>query len=313
MKFAELTPTTAELQERHPLDPIAELVIAERRAAFGYVARHPESGTLGLSGPCAPDEMGVGRLQTEAEEIYDLEQQQSGLVTAQRRPTWKPRTNLDSWWGHETTDPEGAYSALTTQANTVGNAAIELGHVPHVQRYGDRIVFGWIGARTDNRELKIAIAMADPSLPLGVKNGLDGDITGALDDIKAIEDARGEDGAPALLVYRGGTGAADPQAWEYGYMTALEATEGRMIVDPAHGGEMAHDPDGRFAKSVLGQQACLEHVIQIAERHGMAPAGIMLEASDTHSQVDPVIPHALALDGIVRLHQQKMSLVGASR
>ncbi len=113
--------------------------------------------------------------------------------------------------------------------------------------------------------------------------------------------ARGN-GASISLIFRGGKLFDTPDKWEEAYVDALDATNGRLIVDTAHGGEMAHDTEGKFNKSVLGQIACLDHVIELAKA-GIVPTGILCEASDAPSQVDPVIPFETAVQKTVELHQ----------
>lgn len=73
-----------------------------------------------------------------------------------------------------------------------------------------------------------------------------------------------------------------------------------MIVDVAHGSEMAHDPAGAFGKTVEGQQQALEHVTALAAQ-GYAPIGIMIEASDIPSPTDPVMPLDVACEGLIKL------------
>ena len=79
------------------------------------------------------------------------------------------------------------------------------------------------------------------------------------------------------------------------------------MVDTAHGSEMAHDPRGQFGKTVLGQIACLDHVIDLAQQ-GFITSGIMIEASDYEHpdpfrQTDPNMPFFHALNGVQELHK----------
>jgi hypothetical protein len=76
---------------------------------------------------------------------------------------------------------------------------------------------------------------------------------------------------------------------------------GRFIVDVAHGGEQAHDPEQRFGKSAEGQLACLSSVNDIAEATTWIPHGVMIEASDIKSPTDPVVPLDEAFDALRRL------------
>jgi hypothetical protein len=151
-----------------------------------------------------------------------------------------------------------------------------------------------------------AIARHDPTLGVGVKNGLSGAIDTALQHVDRINTMREgyEDPASAVLVYRGGENAKNPLAWRNAYLDAHEQTSGLVIVDIAHGTEMAHDPDGQFKKTVAGQILAMEAVLDLA-REGYAPAGIMIEASDLKSRTDPHMPLEIALNGVKQLYNIK--------
>jgi hypothetical protein len=194
------------------------------------------------------------------------------------------------------------------------NIAVEMGTDPrHLSRYGDSTALAWKGGRNDDQsELTYALATHDTTLPIAVKNGLDGDILKALEDVERIEALRHGMGGRAILLFRGGRNASNPEAWEEQYLQAHELTDGRLLVDWAHGGEQAHDPKGEFGKSVEGQIACMEHTIDIAERTGKAPAGIFAEASSAKSPTDPVMPFETAIDGTQRLAKVKQSLMMTS-
>ena len=140
-----------------------------------------------------------------------------------------------------------------------------------------------------------------------LKNDLDGTIDDALREIDDINSARRhiENSGKAILIYRGGDNAQNPDTWTQNYLNALEQTNGKLIVDTAHGAEMAFHPDGLFKKSVAGQQASLSRVLELAEK-GAIPLGIMMEASDTietsdNRRVDPNMPFNIAIEGLRRL------------
>jgi hypothetical protein len=255
------------------------------------------------------------QIEDEGKRIAELSVGRPDLHTLHRIPPWKPRSNKESWHGEETTNPAGAYRTLASLAARQTNAAIELGSRAHIERYGPMLTFGWTGSRNaENVALIRTLAIRDPKLPLGIKNGLDGDIDGALERVKMAEKIRdpGDKPAPVVLIYRGGENARTPEQWEGAYLRALDITEGRLIVDTAHGSEMAHDPGRRFKKTLAGQIAAMEAVIRLAEE-GRVPAGIMIEASDIDSPVDPVMPLETALEGVRRLYEIKTdSCLGAA-
>lgn len=243
--------------------------------------------------------------------MYQAQECESGLVTLHRIPPWKPRTKVTDWHGLESEPAtvEAAYRTVAERAAATANVAIEIGHEEHLDRYGDRITLGWIGSRNAGQlALVDKIALHDVSLPVGVKNAMDGTIDSALGHVRRIEELREGKGAPAVLMYRGGTNAQNPRDWEHQYRSALERTEGRMIVDTAHGGEMAFDPEGNYKKSVAGQLACMKAVTRIAEDHGEVPVGVIMEASSAESPTDPVAPFGRMLAAATYLHKLHMSM-----
>jgi 3-deoxy-D-arabino-heptulosonate 7-phosphate (DAHP) synthase len=305
-KFAPDIPSLTKLEAMYPLDQEAACNIRAARLAVGATFRG--SRFLGVLGPCAMTE-DREIIDSEGDHLHELEQEEKGLVLVHRKPPWKLRSNPEDWHGLETTSPETAYRTIAERAGTTANVAIEIGHIPHLRRYGKFLTLGWMGSRNaEDVSLADAMALEDPTLPVGVKNSMDGTIDRALRNVTRISSLRGDNGAPAIPVYRGGENAQNSKDWESNYRQALERTDGRLIVDTAHGGEMAHHPNGEYAKSVVGQIACMEHVISIAEQ-GEIPAGIMIEASDAAvSPTDPLMPFHIALDGVLELNSIRRTI-----
>jgi phospho-2-dehydro-3-deoxyheptonate aldolase len=306
--YAPEIPSVAELEAMYALDIDTEAQIELARADTSAVLSGERDGLVVVEGPCA---MTAARniIDREGDALYEAQHQASGLITLHRMPPWKPRTNPADWHGLESEPDttEQAYRTIAERAAATANVAIEMGHIPHLDRYGRRVTLGWIGSRNaGDLALVDAVALHDPSMPVGVKNAMDGTIDSALRHVARVEELRQGRGAAAVVMYRGGTNAQDPESWEYNYRAALERTGGRLIVDTAHGGEMAFDPAGNYKKSVIGQVACLERVLQIAEEHGETPAGIIMEASAAESPTDPVMPFQVALGAARRLHQLRM-------
>jgi phospho-2-dehydro-3-deoxyheptonate aldolase len=298
-KEAPPLPTTEQLQSDHQLEAEAEISLARERAGGILIGR--ESGLVGIIGPCSMNEQ-TNIIVKEGDQLRQLTEAEQGLYVAHRINPWKPRTRPEDWHGLETTEPELAFRTLVRQANEGAGVAIELATMRHAARYMGMLTLGWFGSRNvDGEDMMLAVATYDTELPVAVKNGLDGTIDSALMRASAVRDARGEDAAPAVLLYRGGENAKTPAAWERTYRDALERTGGHMIVDVAHGSEMAHDPNGGFKKSVPGQIAAMNHVIRIADEHEELPTGIMMEASSARSDTDPVMPFETATNGLLRL------------
>ena len=275
---------------------ITESLIEQKRIDIDQALTVGKNALIAVIGPCAPDVSGVEQLINEAAELDNaLGDTRSDIVLINRLPIWKPRSDPASWAGIDTSDPEAAQKLIEVVSSRYGMTAIEVGKIEHISNYISKIAFAWIGARNiDNSELLLKLAVSEPSLPIGVKNGLDGNLNHALQAINKVQSERGTNASPMTLIFRGGTNAQNPETWENAYKQAYDATEGNLLVDVAHGGEMAHSPMQDFSKSVDGQIECFDHVIKLAQE-GLKPAGILCEASNTHSQVDPVIPLEAAI------------------
>lgn len=304
-KYAPETPTLPELQAQYPLSDEAEIEIPLGRERISEILNGEYAGLLANIGPCALTDDHL-TIDSEGQQLAALTRDHQGLYATHRLPPWKPRTNPNDWHGLETTNPAGAYRTLVSQAHK--GVSLELGLPYHAERYGALSVMGWIGGRNAaNEEHMQQVALHDTALPLAVKNGLDGQVEPMIDKIHSLQELRGPDAAPVVLLYRGGENARTPDAWEDQYRQALELTDGQMIVDVAHGSEMAHNPAGIFEKSVGGQVRALGHVVTLAKQ-GLTPAGVMMEASSAESPTDPHMPFDIALRGMMRLYELRMGV-----
>lgn len=311
MTQAPASPATRELRQQYGISPETELAVIQASNEITAALNDHHGNLIAVLGGCSMTGH-QGQIEAEGRRIAELGAEQEHLHLLHRIPPWKPRTKPESWHGEETTNPTGAFRTLASLATNQSNVAIELGSQAHLDRYGSMLTFGWTGSRnTHSVELIEMLAKRDPKLPLGIKNDMDGKIESALAHVALADEVRSnvDNPAPAILVYRGGQQVRTPEQWQEAYLQALEITDGKLIVDTAHGSEMAHDKD--FNKSVAGQIAAIEAVIGLAER-GYLPAGIMIEASDIESPVDPVIPLETALAGVKRLYEIKMNSQTAS-
>lgn len=275
----------------------------EIRERVSDALANPGSSIVNIQGPCAADANSSSQLLDEAHDLAMLNNiLLSHSVPVFRAPIWKPRSNpKESWNGMETTHQDEAEKLISDISNEHGIAAIEIATKQQVVKYTGMLAFAWLGARNIGAaDTHSELATHDRLLPLGVKNEMSGNVDSALEAIESMQKARGSDGAPIALIFRGGDDLQTAEAWEQEYLRAIEVTKGRVIVDVAHGGEMAHDPNNEFKKSQLGQLACYDHVISLA-KDGHIPAGIMCEASNAESQVDPVIPFNEAVGKFIEL------------
>jgi 3-deoxy-D-arabino-heptulosonate 7-phosphate (DAHP) synthase len=306
MRVAPDSPSTSELAKLNALSARAHKAIADKRYAICEAFDRPEVSLIAMPGYCSrPARDQIGLILREGQEIAQIEYRTEGLVTLHRGPTWKPRTNPEDWHGQETTDPLGAHQSVTQEAELLANVAMEIGYKEQLPRYASRLALIWSGGRSvGNTELIEQMAVFDRSLPLGIKNGLNGDIMQALQQVERAASLRSHGDAPVFLIYRGGENARRPDDWEDSYLEALDLTAGRLMVDTAHGSEMAHDPLGRWAKSVDGQILAIDHVLNLAEA-GYHPLGITMEASSELGPTDPNMPLRIGLRAIASLMRIK--------
>ncbi len=240
---------------------------------------------------------------------------ENGLVLAVRRHPWKPRSvktwgeKMLKWHGLETGyvdghgDPEDAaltaYDIMYNVAVIRNNVSMELAFDKHIYRYGPMLSFAQIGARTrdeyyDNYgeylQFLDLLAKREPTLPIGIKNDTNGSIDRALEEVDRVNEIRATLGfsavSRAVLIYRGGDNAKSPEAWEGGAKNAIKRARGAVILDVAHGGEQAFDPDGKYEKSEGGQLACLRIATKFKEE-GLDCVGVAAESSMLESPMDP--------------------------
>lgn len=312
MIYAPNRPTTPELHDAYDIDRDAALAIAGVRIAITNAIAHPDNKFL-LVGPCAltPD---ANTLMEENQE-WQAYAQENGLVIAVRRHPWKPRSvatmreKRTKWHGLETGFADGsgnpeeaallAYDTMHSEAVTLHNVSMEMATNKHVLRYGPMLSFAQIGARTRDqyygsdeayqRYLDF-LAKRELTLPLGIKNETSGSIESALSEVDRVNTIRYGLGysavSRAVLIYRGGDNAKTLETWEAGARDAIRRTNGAVILDVAHGGEQAFDPNGNYEKSEEGQLACLEAAIKL-QTEGLRYVGLAAETSTLQSPMDP--------------------------
>ncbi len=304
MKFAPASPCTQELERHYPLTESGQARVALNRTANSSILSGEVPGFVGIIGACAFVAALKHITRREGETLTHATSIPDGLVYDQRLCIWKPRSDEASWWGSETTEPEESYKYLVENARKYGHGAAEIGHLEHARRYGKLLTVAWFGGRNGDIELKKQVALEYPDLPLLNKNPLSGEIDQTLEEVAMLNELRAPGAAPVILLYRGGENAKTPEEWEKQYFRAYEKTNGLMVVDFAHGAEMAHDPNGNFGKSVGGQLASIKHGLELA-RAGYAPVGGMSEMSNAESPVDPPIP--LDLTKTKQLYEARMA------
>jgi phospho-2-dehydro-3-deoxyheptonate aldolase len=312
MIYAPERPTTSELHDVYDIDYQTAVDIAETRININAAIVRPNNRFL-LVGPCALTDDADALLLENQEWLAFAKE--NGLVAAVRRHPWKPRSvktwgeKMMKWHGLETgyVDASGdpgeatltAYDIMHNEAMTHKNVSMEIAFDEHVYRYGPMLSFAQIGARTREEyygsyDEYLAfldfLAKREAVLPIGIKNDTSGSIICAHEEVQRVNEIRSNLGmsatSRAVLIYRGGENAKTPETWEAGAIAAIQLTNGAVILDVAHGGEQAFDPNGAYEKSEDGQLACLEVAMRLKDQ-GLTYVGVASETSSLQGPMDP--------------------------
>jgi DAHP synthetase I family len=310
----ESQPSTEELHARYGIDPVARLHVIEKRTELVEAIRNHRETFISVDGPC-PLTINPYETAQEAEIKAENARGLRGYIALDRECFYKPRTNPNDWHGVDESDREDAYRIVSSLAVRNANIAAEISNLDQLKRFGPFLTMLWIGSRTvngDPNKVKLVedIAASSPDTVIAVKNGMDGRIDDAMHVIDRINRVRGPEGAPAVLIYRGGTNATTPETSKDQYKRAHEATGGVLFYDTAHGVEMAYHPEGRFEKSKAGQILASQALLHLTQE-GFAPLGKLSEASDIESIMDPHMPLELAMSDSRKIYAAKMALEGA--
>ncbi|KAI8060097.1 3-deoxy-7-phosphoheptulonate synthase [Gongronella butleri] len=179
--------------EEFPLTDQSMKTITQGREDIANIIHHKDDRLLVIVGPCSIHDTIAAReyaaLLLEAKERY-----KDDLVIVMRSYFEKPRTTIG--WKGLINDPDidesfdinkglriarGLLATLTQMGMPV---AVELLDTISPQYLADLISWGAIGARTTESQLHRELASGS-SFPIGFKNGTDGNLTIALDGIRA--------------------------------------------------------------------------------------------------------------------------------
>jgi hypothetical protein len=325
MLYAPEHPTTAYLESVYEFSREDDLRVQEHRSAVNSAILHPDND-LYIAGPCA--------LTSDWEDIRSENIQWDEFVAVngiksflKRYNPWKPRSDPNAWHGLETESLTGrtpsesaeeAYALINEGARTSANIAMEMAFPYHLLRYGKLTTFAWVGSRNEKDidestgiDFIDMLAKYDPTLPVGIKNSMDGNLELAIGRVKKINRIRSHLGisafAPAVLIYRGGENVRTASEWynEAERIIGLEDVQGRVILDHAHMGEMACDPDG-FEKTEEGQSICWDRAIEL-RRSGKRFVGSQTESSNLKSPVDPPLPIEVTMSKIRDMERAKIN------
>ncbi|WP_410666288.1 3-deoxy-7-phosphoheptulonate synthase [Amycolatopsis sp. lyj-84] len=308
----ELLPSPAELTAEHPVPSQVIDEIREHRSEITDVLNGRDGRVLAVVGPCSVhDPVAVldyaERLAKAAEPMKDH------LLVVLRAYLEKPRTGVG--WKGLLHDPwldgsEDIAGGLRTGRRFLTMAAesglplagefVEPMLAPYVS---DLLSYGAIGARTVSSQSHRELASQLP-MPIGIKNGLDGDLSVATAAIHCARTAqrhpavnehgalvvRSSPGNPAAhLILRGTAAGAnyDPENVDAA-IEGLRATKSldRVVVDASHGNSRKdHRRQGGVVADIARRIACGERGI----------AGIMMESFLEAGRQDHPAPYGVSI------------------
>ena len=263
LRIAELRPLVAPaiLMEELPLSEQVSNLVAKTRVAADNIIRGDDERLLVIVGPCSIHDPKAA-LEYATRLAAAVRRWQDDLLIIMRVYFEKPRTRVG--WKGLINDPglDNSFS-INTGLRTARKLLLDLGAmgIPAGSEFLDTITpqfiadlvsWGAIGARTTESQIHRELA-SGLSMPVGFKNGTDGNIQIAIDaiaaaqsphhflsvtkqGISAIVSTRGNDGCHLIL--RGASGgpnyaAADIEAAAQ-KLRAANVT-GRVMVDCSHG------------------------------------------------------------------------------
>jgi 3-deoxy-7-phosphoheptulonate synthase len=258
-RVVPLVPPSQILDELPLTDELQDAVI-ERRSAVAGILDRTDDRLLVVVGPCSVHDVDAAleyarRLAATAEELSD------DLLIAMRVYFEKPRTTIG--WKGLINDPHldgsGDVNTGLHVARKLLREVLSLGLPigcefldPITPQYiADLVAWGAIGARTTESQIHRQLA-SGLSMPVGFKNGTDGNVKVAVDAVRAAAAQHafaGVDvgGTPAIqhtagnpdchVILRGGRGAPNYDAGSVA--EALEQIEAgglpaRLVIDASH-------------------------------------------------------------------------------
>ncbi len=183
----------AILMEQYPITEAASTTVAEGREAATRILRGEDDRLLVVVGPCSIHDVAAAReygarLEAEADRLGE------DLLVIMRVYFEKPRTTVG--WKGLINDPrlDGSFAIneglglgralLLDLANMGLGAGCEFLDTITPQFIADLVTWGAIGARTTESQVHRELA-SGLSMPVGFKNGTDGDVQIAVDAVRA--------------------------------------------------------------------------------------------------------------------------------
>jgi 3-deoxy-7-phosphoheptulonate synthase len=262
LRVSEFTtlPTPQELIAELPLDPRMAEVVVRGREEVRAIMDGVDDRLLVIVGPCSIHDPKAG-LEYARRLVSQAEQHKEDLLIVMRAYFEKPRTTV-GWKGlindprldgsHDMAEGLGAARQFLRQVTALGlPTATEFLEPISPQYMADLVSWGAIGARTTESQIHRQLA-SGLSMPVGFKNGTDGDLQVALDACSAAGAAQAflgidAEGRAALvatagnpdthIILRGGRKGPNYSAADVEATAARLAAKNlnpRLIVDASH-------------------------------------------------------------------------------
>ena len=296
-QFTEL-PSPAQLAEKLPLDAHASNVVERGRDQVRAIMDGLDDRLLVVVGPCSIHDTSAG-LEYAARLAESAKEYEADLLIVMRAYFEKPRTTVG--WKGLINDPalDGSHDVATglemAREFLLNVAALGLPTgteflEPISPQYtADLISWGAIGARTTESQIHRQLS-SGLSMPIGFKNGTDGDLRVALDACNAASAAQSflgidGNGRAALVstagnqdthvILRGGRKGPNYHAGDVAEASAKAtgaAVNPRLIVDASHANSgKSHHRQAEVALEIGAQ-------LETGDASAHTIAGIMLES-----------------------------------
>jgi 3-deoxy-7-phosphoheptulonate synthase len=262
LRVSEFTPlpTPQDLMAELPLDARLAEVVGRGRDEVRAIMDGVDDRLLVIVGPCSIHDPKAG-LEYARRLVSQAEKHREDLLIVMRTYFEKPRTTV-GWKGlindprldgsHDIAAGLRAARAFLRQVTSLGlPAATEFLEPISPQYVADLVAWGAIGARTTESQIHRQLA-SGLSMPIGFKNGTDGDLQVALDACSAAAAAQAflgidDEGRAALVatagnpdthvILRGGRKGPNYSAADVAAAAAKLAAKQlnpRLIVDASH-------------------------------------------------------------------------------
>ena len=287
-------PTPSELKRAIPSSPKGLRIVARARSDIRKILSGKDDRLLLIMGPCSIHD--IGQAEEYAKRMLGLQQKvEDRFLLVMRAYFEKSRTGR-GWTGFLTDphlDGSGNIKDGITMARGLLQDLAELG-LPAATEFinpltpgylGDLVSYSAIGARSSGSQMHRALA-SGLSMPVGFKNGTDGNISTAIeaavsagaghsllgvDDSGEIRAFRTRGNKDCHLILRGGTRPNYDRQSITRVQTAMKSAGLRpdLVIDCSHGnsGKLARN-QAKVFESVLGQRSKGNHSI----------VGMMLES-----------------------------------